>query len=73
MEKDLLQAQIGMAIKKKRKEENLTQEQLAEKAKLSVDYISLIERGKRSPSLQSLSALAVALNTSIKNFFYDDL
>ena len=61
--------QIGVVIKEKREEENLTQEQLAERAMLSVDFISLLERGKRSPSLKSLGALAKALNIQIRDFF----
>ncbi len=39
----------------------LTQEQLAAKAKVSISYVSMLERGQRSPPLDTLEALAAAL------------
>lgn len=52
---------IVINLKNYRKNASLTQEELSEKANLSPDYISLIERGKRYPSLKSLFKIADAL------------
>jgi len=52
---------IVLNMKKYRKHARLTQEELSEAAELSPDYISLIERGKRYPSLKSLFKIAEAL------------
>jgi len=43
----------------------MTQEALAEKAGISVDFLSLIERGRNSPSLGSLEKIANALRVNI--------
>lgn len=44
--------QIGLRIKLERTKQNLTQEQLAEMADISSSYLSAIERGKQSISLE---------------------
>lgn len=44
-----------------RQQRGLTQEALARKADLSVSYISMLERGQRSPPLDTLEVLAKAL------------
>ncbi len=43
---------------KYRKEKNLTQEKLADLLQLDNSYISLLERGSRIPSLQTLDHIA---------------
>ena len=43
-------------IKKYRLEKGLTQEKLSELTGISTDYLSEIERGKRTPSIKSRSA-----------------
>lgn len=48
-------------IKKYRLSQNLSQEKLSEIAGVSTDYISLIERGKRTPSIKRLCLIANAL------------
>jgi y4mF family transcriptional regulator len=52
---------LGEAIRTKRKKMRLSQERLAEKADLSTVFISRVERGKESPSLDSLVKIARAL------------
>jgi len=47
----------------------LTQEQLAEKAGVSADFISLIERGYRAPSFETIQMLAKALQVQESSFF----
>ncbi len=48
-------------IKKYRLDKKLSQNRLAELTNISVDYISLIENGKRTPSLKRLIAIADVL------------
>jgi transcriptional regulator with XRE-family HTH domain len=52
---------LGEAIRAKRKKGQLSQERLAEKADLSTVFISRVERGKESPSVDSLVKIAKAL------------
>lgn len=56
-------------IKKYRLERGYSQVEFAEMVGFSVDYISLIENGKRSPSLKSLFKIADALELDICNLF----
>lgn len=57
-----LKALIGKNVKYYRYRENLTQEQLAEKTKSSVNYIGRLERGQHNPSVDKLEKVASALN-----------
>jgi y4mF family transcriptional regulator len=52
---------LGEAIRAQRKKRGWSQERLAEKADLSTVFISRVERGKESPSLDSLVKIARAL------------
>jgi len=47
-----------------RKQQNMSQEELAEKAGLSKNYISALERHEKSPSLETFIKLANALGAS---------
>ena len=58
------QTAIGSYIARKRREQNLTQEQLAERAGLSPNYIGILERGEKLPSLETLLTLLNQLNVS---------
>jgi len=51
-------------LKKERVKKALSQEALAMKAGLSVSYISMLERGERTPPLNTLETLAKALDVS---------
>ena len=51
-------------LKAERMRRRLSQEVLAAKARLSVSYISMLERGQRSPPLDTLEVLAKALAVS---------
>lgn len=57
---DLLCA-FGEAVRSERRRRGLTQAQLAELAGLHHNYISLIERGRTAPALDTVYALAAAL------------
>jgi transcriptional regulator with XRE-family HTH domain len=47
----------------------MTQEQLAEKASISLNFLNLIERGQRGPSFDSLERLATALKQPVAELF----
>ena len=52
---------VGVAIRYFRQQADLSQEQLAERMELSPSYISMLESGKRYPSIEMLSRVALAL------------
>ena len=56
---------LGEAIKAQRKKLGLSQEKLGERCGFDRTYISLLERGKRNPSLLNLLRLAEGLQTSV--------
>lgn len=56
---------IGKKIKEYRKINNLTQENLGEKAGLHYSYIGQVERGEKEPSLKSLINIAEALGVGV--------
>jgi len=58
---------LGETIRFKRKKGNFSQEALAEKAGLSTVFISRVERGKESPSVDSLVKIAKALGVSARD------
>lgn len=64
---------IGMKIREKRDAMSLRQEDLAEKANLSVDFISKIERGERFPKLQNFVMLLNELEASADEILADVL
>lgn len=53
---------LGRAIKLCRTQRNLNQSDLAERADISVSYLSLLERGKRDPNFSTIQNIASALN-----------
>ena len=55
---------IGKNIKKYRLANGLRQEDLALKSGLTANYISLVERGRKIPSLSSFIAILNALDIS---------
>jgi len=62
---------LGSKIRKLREETGLTQEDLAKSVGLSSEFISQLELGKRSPSLESLSRIARFLEKDISYFVVD--
>ena len=56
---------LGQAIRNQREELGLSQEKLAERCGFDRTYISMLERGKRNPSLLNLLKLAKGLQTSV--------
>ena len=64
-----LREKFGQRVRSLRAERGLTQEQLAERAGISVDFLSLVERGKSSPSFENLEEIADALEVSVAELF----
>lgn len=56
---------IGANIRKERKRQLLTIEQLAERADITDNFLGKIERGEGMPSLPTIDSIACALNVSI--------
>lgn len=57
---------IGEAIKNRRKELGITQPDLAELAKVSINTLYKLERGQSNPSLDVLNKLAEVLGMELK-------
>jgi len=60
---------FGYAVKVRRDELGLTQEELAHKAAIHRTYLSDIERGTRNVSLLNIELLAKALEVSMADLF----
>lgn len=58
---------LGKRIRKARNLKDLTQEELAEKVKVSTTHIGLVETGKRRISLKTLQKIASALKIKAKD------
>lgn len=56
---------IGSRMKDRRTALNLTQKALSQQSNISVNYLSSIENGKNSPSIDVLSRIAEALDVSV--------
>jgi DNA-binding XRE family transcriptional regulator len=59
---------FGLTLRKLRTSQNLTQETLAFAVNLDRTYISLLEQGRRSPTLDTVVALCRGLDFSIVEF-----
>ena len=58
---------LGEAIRIRRKQAKLSQEKLAEKAELHRVYVSAVERGVKTISMDALMRIAKALGVRIKD------
>lgn len=63
---------FGNTLKKKRKQSELSQEELAEKLGIHRTYMSFIERGQRNPSLLMLFKISRALKIKLPELFEFD-
>lgn len=70
MQNDIM-ARFGHAVRKLRREQEISQEELAERCGLHRTYISDVELGKRNVSLENIERIASSLNTSLVNLFVE--
>jgi transcriptional regulator with XRE-family HTH domain len=61
---DIVREQLGSNLRRRRREAGLSQERLAELCDLHRTEIGLLERGERSPRLDTLVTLARGLELS---------
>lgn len=61
---------ISRALKLCRTQKGMSKTELAEKANLSVSYLSLLEQGKRDPNLSTIDKLCVALSIPASIFMF---
>jgi transcriptional regulator with XRE-family HTH domain len=64
---------VGRNIRLARKAQGVSQLALAERSELSADFIGKVERGTTSPSIESLKAIATAMNLSLSDLFAGEL
>ncbi len=67
-----IRERLGKRIRTLRKAKGLTQEGLGERANLNYKYIGEIERGEVNSSVETLAAMANALDISISQLFEDE-
>ena len=60
-----LSKSFGSILRKRRIQRGLSQETLAERARLHPTYVSMVERGIRNPTLDVAARLANALNVHL--------
>ena len=62
---------LGARVREERHRRGLSQEALAQAARLDRTYIGGVERGERNPSLESIAKIAAALRVPIVALFGD--
>ncbi|NMB40594.1 MAG: transcriptional regulator [Firmicutes bacterium] len=58
----------GKEVRNLRKERNYSLKELAAKSRISISYLSELERGNKRPSLSTIKKLSTALNVSSREF-----
>jgi len=64
-----LRVQFGRHLRRLRLARDMTQEQFAEAARVSVDFLSLVEKGVNAPSFETLERFARALKVRVAELF----
>jgi transcriptional regulator with XRE-family HTH domain len=67
--KEVLSVDVGTRLSQLREEQHISMRGLATKSGLSANALSMIERGKTSPSVSTLHKLSEALGVPITEFF----
>jgi DNA-binding response OmpR family regulator len=69
MTEDALQKSLGVAIRERRKGLGLTLKEMADRTKVSLGYLSQIELGKNSASIETLYRICLALGIKMAELF----
>ncbi len=56
---------LGMKLKRLRQQKDLSQEQLAKRARITRVYVGQLEAGAKSPTVRTLQRLAKALGVKV--------
>ena len=64
-----LRKQFGERLRAIRLQRRMTQERFAELLEISVDFLSLVERGKNAPSFDTLERISGKLKISVADLF----
>ncbi len=66
-----LSRQLGLRVRQLRDDQGMTQEDLAAKAGITWHFVSSIERGIKTGTLETLAAIATALDVTLSELFLD--
>lgn len=69
MSEEALREALGAAIRERRKSQGLTLAQMAQRANVSLGYLSQIELGKNSASVETLYRISLGLGVKIADLF----
>lgn len=64
-----IKKRFGKRLRKLRRNKDLTQEQLADKVGVSLNFIGQVERGENSPSFETMQKIAEVLEVDISELF----
>jgi XRE family transcriptional regulator, regulator of sulfur utilization len=64
-----LRKRFGLRLREIRATRHMTQEEFAELVGMSVDFLSLIERGRNAPSFETLDRIAKKLKLPVADLF----
>lgn len=68
---DNLTHSFGKRVRSIRISKNMSQEKLADKSGLHPTYIGQIERGEKSPTLESINKLSYGLDVTLNELFFN--
>jgi len=69
--KERILVKFGKKVREERVKQNLSQEKLAQRAKVHRTYIGMIERAEKNITLLNIEKIVKALNLTIADFFND--
>ena len=69
MSEEALRESLGAAIRERRKALGLTLAQMAQRTQVSLGYLSQIELGKNSASIETLYRISLGLGVKIADLF----
>ena len=64
-----LRKKFGARLREIRMQRRMTQEEFAEMIEVSVDFLSLIERGLNAPSFETLEGISKKLRVPVADLF----